>query len=1157
MTLTNRDVFAQDPSERDIPNLGVAKVGRPEDDDGWKTLEWELRSFVCKGEYERGLDRILEEYLKHLSQPQQPAAWVSGFYGSGKSHLMKVLEYLWLNPEFPNGQNARDLAELPASITEHLTELSTQARRVGGVWAASGTLGAGASGSVRLAFLNVVFDSADLPQDLGQARLALWMMKEDIYEAVHDHVQSAGREFADELRDMYVSPVLANALLSSGASFGDTPAEISKTLRDQFPSPPDITDDEMLEIFEDVLRQQSTDGEIPHTLVVLDEMQQYINEDNEKSLLVQNLVEKTSGGFDSRVLIVSTGQAALNANTTLQKLSDRFGVWVALADTDVETVVREVILRKKADMLSAVDEALDPLSGEIDRHLGGTKIAAKQADKDDLVADYPLLPTRRRFWEEALRRIDKAGKAGVLRTQLKMVHDAAESVVDKPLGHVIGGDYIFHVESAAMLQTGVLLKEVDELIRRLDDGTDDGRLKSRAASLVFVISQLPREGLGDIGLRPTAAFIADLLVEDLANDGPRLRRDVPLLLDELVEDGKLLKIDGEYRLQTEEGEEWTMMFNQQRTAIRDDARLMSSARNEWLLRLIDDELGGLKPLHGNAKVPRKIVRCISEDEPDADSEGIPVWIRDEWQVTESTVRNGAAQRGNEDPVVHVLLPKIDADGIRDALVVFEAAKATINQRPEPGTEGGREAKRGMESRRAEAEQRLKQLFADVAKAARIFQSGGNELTAGSLREGVEQAANNALARSFPKFAAGDHEGWATVLSKVRDGAPASDAMRSVGHTADPVGHPVCKEVLARVTGAGTLGSDVRNDLGSAPYGWPDDAVNAALVVLLADGHVRAESDAKPIGGPKELPKTQIGKAKFFKESGTPPTVEERLALGGLLVKAKVQYEKGREAAAISGLLQKLTDMASSAGGEAPLPAAPDTSTVQHLQSLAGNEQFRAIVESKKELEASIETWSAAAEAKDTRLEEWRAMLRLREHAKDLPVATGVAAEITAIESERLLLADPDPVAPIAAKLTDALRSALVEAAESAINAYDVAAEELANTDEWSNVAETDRDAIVAAARFTRPEPPSVGSDTELLAALDQQPVASWATRQQAVAAQRQEVWNQLVAKLQPKAKLVKPDSATIADEAALDAYVDGLRAQIAEHLSNGDSVVIQ
>ena len=79
-------------------------------------------------------------------------------------------------------------------------------------------------------------------------------------------------------------------------------------------------------------------------------------------------------------------------------------------------------------------DALDKVSGEIDRHLGGTRLEAKAADKADLVADYPLLPTRRRFWERALRAIDKAGKAGVLRTQLKIVHEAARSVADQPLG---------------------------------------------------------------------------------------------------------------------------------------------------------------------------------------------------------------------------------------------------------------------------------------------------------------------------------------------------------------------------------------------------------------------------------------------------------------------------------------------------------------------------------------------------------------------------------------------------------------------------------------------------------------------------------------------------------------------------------------------------
>jgi hypothetical protein len=49
MTRTNGDVFAVDPTEGDIPNLGVAKVKNPEDPGDWATLEWELKSFVCEG----------------------------------------------------------------------------------------------------------------------------------------------------------------------------------------------------------------------------------------------------------------------------------------------------------------------------------------------------------------------------------------------------------------------------------------------------------------------------------------------------------------------------------------------------------------------------------------------------------------------------------------------------------------------------------------------------------------------------------------------------------------------------------------------------------------------------------------------------------------------------------------------------------------------------------------------------------------------------------------------------------------------------------------------------------------------------------------------------------------------------------------------------
>ena len=305
-----------------------------------------------------------------------------------------------------------------------------QARR--GLWSAAGTLGSGSPGSVRLAFLGVVFRSAGLPEDFGPARLAIWMRKEGIYDQVCSLVEAGGKELAYVFRNLYVDGALHKALIEAGASFGTTPAEVSAALQAQYPIVEDISNDEMLSTFEEVLRLQSTSpGKLPLTLVVLDEMQQYINNDNKVAEHVQYIAEGCSSRFGSQVLIAAGGQASLtDGGPVLQKLQDRFSVPVMLSDSDVETVVRKVVLRKKPDKIADIEVALDDVSGEIDRHLGGTRLEAKGADKATIVADYPLLPTRRRFWEQALHAIDKAGKAGVLRTQLKIVHEAARSVVD-------------------------------------------------------------------------------------------------------------------------------------------------------------------------------------------------------------------------------------------------------------------------------------------------------------------------------------------------------------------------------------------------------------------------------------------------------------------------------------------------------------------------------------------------------------------------------------------------------------------------------------------------------------------------------------------------------------------------------------------------------
>lgn len=356
MTLINRDLFQTDPTLTKIPNDGVATVVRPETEQQWDVLTWELQSFVCEGEYARGLERILSSFLTNLSTDQQPAAWVSGFYGSGKSHLARVLEYLWLDVTMPSGKKARDLVTLPDEVKDHLTELSTAGKRLGGLWSAAGTLAAGKNDAVYLAFLSVLFGSAGLPEQYPLARFMIWAIENSYVDAVQSAVEAAGKTLDEEVHDLYVSPLIGKALLDVDPTLGESVKEVRDLLVAQFPPlAKDIDLPEALDVVEKVLKLQSTTpGKLPLTLVVLDEMQQYIGDDNQKALDVQLIVEGCKDRFNSQVVIVATGQSALTATPTLQKLTDRFPVQVALSDTDVESVVRQVILRKKPEHIASL-----------------------------------------------------------------------------------------------------------------------------------------------------------------------------------------------------------------------------------------------------------------------------------------------------------------------------------------------------------------------------------------------------------------------------------------------------------------------------------------------------------------------------------------------------------------------------------------------------------------------------------------------------------------------------------------------------------------------------------------------------------------------------------------------------------------------------------
>src|SRR5205807_8907530 len=99
--------------------------------------------------------------------------------------------------------------------------------------------------------------------------------------------------FFRELNNMYVSRIIAESLLAIDPEFATSVAEVRNLIKAQYPSnKEDISDDEMLHTMEDVLELQSTTpGKWPCTLLVCDELQQYIGQDSKRTFEVQTVVE--------------------------------------------------------------------------------------------------------------------------------------------------------------------------------------------------------------------------------------------------------------------------------------------------------------------------------------------------------------------------------------------------------------------------------------------------------------------------------------------------------------------------------------------------------------------------------------------------------------------------------------------------------------------------------------------------------------------------------------------------------------------------------------------------------------------------------------------------------------------------------------------------
>ena len=323
-------------------------------------------------------------------------------------------------------------------------------------------------------------------------------------------------------------------------------------------------------------------------------------------------------------------------------------------------------------------------------------------------------------------------------------------------------------------------------------------------------------------------------------------------------------------------------------------------------------------------------------------------------------------------------------------------------------------------------------------------------------------------------------------------------------------------------------------------------------MLLIAGLVRAQDERGQALDPRELERRSIGRAVFRVEATTIST-PQRIQIRKLLQKLDLSAKQGEELAQVPAFLQKLFELADAAGGEPPRPANPDTAPLEAIRLTAGNAQLMALYNQREFLTTRMAEWTGLRESIRARLPHWQMLEKLCQYGAGLADIEVLQAQVDTVRSQRQLLAEPDPVAPLLGHLTQLLRDELNRLATDYATGHREGMARLAADGNWQALDPEQRHGLLAEQRLTIADAPelNVGTTEAVSSTLEGITLSAFADRVAALPGRFDGVLRGAAALLEPETQFVKLPRSTIRDEAELEAWLEQARATIAEALEQG------
>lgn len=580
----------------DRPINGVIKADQMDAASVWQELE----EYVVTKQISEYLRKFFDAYLAAIDRPHDAAitdrmgVWVSGFFGSGKSHFIKILSYLLedLEAHHPQTGEKRRAALFfdQHKIKDALLQADIQRAVQGCADVILFNIDAKADSKTdRDAILQVflrVFNeklgySGDAPHIADMERYLDSKGVLDIFKATfaasNGSTWEQERDAVDFLRDDIVV-ALAKALKMTTESAG----QWFDRARDDFR----INIESFAKVVNDYLLTQP----VRHKVIFLvDEVGQFIGANSQLMLSLQTITEQLGTQCKGRAWVIVTSQEDIDAaigeankakSQDFSKIQGRFYTRLSLASSNTDEVIGERLLSKTEAAHVLLRDGFAGKGDVINNQLSfvGNAVSLRgYKDAAEFVACYPFAPYQFTLLQKIFESIRKVGATGKHlsrgeRSLLDAFQSAAVRNADKGTD-VLVPLYDFYPSIESFID-GMAKRSIDEApLNPALQPYDSLLLKA-----MFLIRYIP-----DI-VKPNIDNLATLCINQIDADKLTLKRKIQESLARLEQQ----------RLVSRNGEQWFFLTNEERDVAREIGHVDVSAAEKarLLAEIVFDEILG-------------------------------------------------------------------------------------------------------------------------------------------------------------------------------------------------------------------------------------------------------------------------------------------------------------------------------------------------------------------------------------------------------------------------------------------------------------------------------------------------------------------------------------------------------------------------------------